>query len=90
VSRAPRWLPRILPLLVGSASVVAVFALIELLLHLDVLNRFIIPFPSDVVLSLWRVIVEEDVPGRFLLTAGEALGAGALVAGSVPASCSIR
>ena len=47
--------------------------------HVDVLNRFIIPPPSDVLAAFPRVIMEEDVLSRFLLTAGEALAASVLV-----------
>ena len=62
-----RWFPVTL----GMTTIVAVFALLELLLKIGVVNRYIVPFPSDVVLALERIIVEENVPGRIRETAFE-------------------
>ena len=53
--------------------------LVELLIRVDVINRFIVPMPSDIIAAFPRVIVEEDVLDRFLLTAGEAFSACILV-----------
>ena len=57
----------------------AFLLLVEFLLYVDVLNRFIIPPPSDIVIALPRIIMEEHVLSRFLLTAGESLAASVLV-----------
>src|SRR5262249_56190344 len=54
-------------------------ALVELLIRVGVINRFIVPMPSDVIAAFPRVIVEEHVLQRFLLTAGEAFSASILV-----------
>jgi NitT/TauT family transport system permease protein len=51
----------------------------ELLIRLGAINRFVVPLPSEIALSFGRVIREEEIPHRFLLTAGECLGAGILV-----------
>jgi NitT/TauT family transport system permease protein len=40
----------------------------------------VVPLPSEVLLALPRVVAEEDVLGRFLVTAGEAAAAGLLLA----------
>ena len=53
--------------------------MLEALIRTDVINRFIMPPPSDVLMSLGRVIVEERIPERFALTTGEALAAGILI-----------
>jgi len=58
---------------------VLALGVIELLVRFNVINRFIVPLPSQVVASLGRVIVEEDVPHRFLQTAWECLAAGVLL-----------
>ena len=63
----------------GFGSVFAVGAVLEALLQFGVLNKFIIPPPSAVLGSLWRVIVEEEIPRRFLDTATEALVAGLMI-----------
>ena len=68
-----------LPPAVGIGSLVAFFLLIELLIQIDVLNRFIIPPPSEIIGSFGRVIVEEDIFNRFLLTLTECLTAGVML-----------
>jgi NitT/TauT family transport system permease protein len=67
------------PRLVGVLSLVAFFALIELLIRIGVINRFIVPPPSEILGSFGRVIVEEHVFERFLLTAAECLTAGVML-----------
>ena len=75
----------------GMGSLLAVGGLLEALLRLGILNPFIIPPPSQVIASLWRVIVEESIPSRFLLTAGEALTAGVMITlVGVPAGLLLR
>lgn len=65
--------------LLGAGSLVAVAAILEALLQAGILNPFIIPPPSSVIASLWRVMVEESIPQRFLLTTMEALTAGVMI-----------
>jgi NitT/TauT family transport system permease protein len=69
----------VVPVLVGVASLLAALVLIEALVRIGVINRFIVPYPSEIAASFQRIIVEEDVPGRFLLTAFEALAASLLL-----------
>jgi len=68
-----------LPPAVGIGSLVAFFLAVELLIQIGVLNRFIIPPPSEVLGSFGRVIVEEDILQRFLLTLTECLTAGVML-----------
>ncbi len=68
-----------LPPAVGVGSLVAFFLLMELLIQSGVLNRFIIPPPSEIIGSFGRVIVEEDIVNRFLLTLTECLTAGVML-----------
>jgi ABC-type nitrate/sulfonate/bicarbonate transport system permease component len=70
---------RAAPPIVGIVTVVVIAAVLEALLRADLLNRYIIPLPSQVVLALERIVVEENVLSRFLATTGEAVVAGALV-----------
>lgn len=67
------------PAVLGLASFAAVIVLVEVLIRVGLINRFIVPLPSAIVLSFWRVIVEEHVLSRFLQTAGEALSAALLI-----------
>ena len=72
---AERWVP------VGfGLAVLAAFTLaMEGLLRAGVLNRFIIPLPSDVFASFPRLIAEEDILGRLLTTCQECFYAMLLV-----------
>src|SRR5215813_7658772 len=70
---------RYVPAALGLGSFVAFIALVELLIRVGVINRFIVPMPSDIIAAFPRVIVEEHVLPRFLLTAGEAFSATILV-----------
>jgi NitT/TauT family transport system permease protein len=70
---------RILPPLVGFGTFAAIIAAIEVLIRAGWINRFIVPLPSEVAESFGRVIVEEDILHRFLLTGWECLAAGVLL-----------
>src|SRR5687767_11601801 len=67
-----------LPAATGLGSIVAALAAIEALIRIDVINRFVVPPPLDIVMSFGRVITEEGIPQRLLQTGGEALAAGVL------------
>jgi len=70
-----KWLPATL----GLGALGTTLALIELAIRIEWVSRFIVPLPSDVLMSFERIIREEDVLSRFLATAGEALAAALLV-----------
>ena len=57
----------------GLTTLVGVFAILEGLLRAGIVNRYIVPLPSDVILSLERIIIEENVVGRVRETAYEML-----------------
>jgi len=67
------------PALVGVASLLVVLLIMELLIQLNFISRFIVPPPSEIAASFGRVIVEEHVLHRFLLTLGECLTAGVML-----------
>jgi ABC-type nitrate/sulfonate/bicarbonate transport system permease component len=67
------------PPLIGFGSFVAFLCAVEILVRVGLINRFIVPLPSEVAESFRRVIVEEDILHRFLLTAWECLAAGILL-----------
>jgi NitT/TauT family transport system permease protein len=68
-----------LPALIGIGTLIGALVLIEGLIRAGAVNRYIVPLPSEILASFRRVIVEEDILGRFLLTSGEALAAGLLL-----------
>jgi ABC-type nitrate/sulfonate/bicarbonate transport system permease component len=63
----------------GVGSFIVFFFIVEVLIQTDVLNRYIVPPPSEIMLSFERVIVEEDIAHRFLMTASECLTAGVML-----------
>src|ERR1700741_3721955 len=70
---------RYLPAVIGIGSLIVFVALVELLIRVRVINRFIVPRPSDIIAAFPRVVGEEHVLSRFLLTAAEAFSASILV-----------
>ena len=64
----------------GIVSLVSAVALVEFLIRVGVINRFIVPLPSQIVASLPRIISEENVLHRFWQTTQELLWASLLLA----------
>ncbi len=61
------------PFFLGFGSFVAFVLLMEAVIRVGLLNRFIVPLPSEIAVSLERIVLEEDVLGRFIATGTEAL-----------------
>jgi len=70
----------LVPLALGFGTLVACILAIEILIRIGVVNRFIVPMPSQIAGAFERVILEEDIPHRFLVTAREAFWATVLLA----------
>ena len=65
--------------MVGLGTFIAFLLIVEALIRLGFLNRFIVPPPSEIVMSFGRLFLEEDIVHRFFFTAGECLLAGVMV-----------
>ena len=76
IPKRPAGIP---PAAVGFGSLVAFFLTMELLIQTGLVNRFIVPPPSEILGSFGRIIVEEQVFSRFLLTLSECLTAGVML-----------
>jgi NitT/TauT family transport system permease protein len=70
---------RLVPFALGVGTLIVLIALTEALIRAGVVNKFIVPTPSQIAGAFSRVIVEEDIPHRFLVTAREALWAALLL-----------
>jgi NitT/TauT family transport system permease protein len=68
------------PAVVGLGSIIAFFLAAEALIRAGVINRYIVPPPSEIVGSFYRIVTEEHVFSRFLVTAGECLAASLMLA----------
>jgi len=77
IARAQR---NIVPLALGLGTLVVFILAVEVLIRAGVVNRFIVPMPSQIAGAFERVILEEDIPHRFLVTAREAFWATMLLA----------
>ncbi len=75
-----RTFDRLLPPILGFGTLILCVLIIELLIRFNVVNRFIVPMPSQIAGAFERVILEEDIPHRFLVTMRESLWATALLA----------
>ena len=67
--------------LVGLATVAVLIALVEAAIRAGIINRFIVPLPSEILRAIPRIIVEENVLHRLWQTAQEMLWASVLLAG---------
>ena len=65
---------------VGALTVLAAVALVELAIRGGAINRFIVPLPSEILLAIPRIIVEENVLHRFWQTTQEILWSTLLLA----------
>jgi NitT/TauT family transport system permease protein len=70
---------RIFPLALGIGTLAAAILAVEVLIRIGVINRFIVPLPSQIAPAFERVIIEEDIAERFRLTFLEALAAGVMI-----------
>src|SRR2546421_3254153 len=77
MARAQR---NLVPTALGVGALVACILLFEVLIRIGLINRFIVPMPSQIAGAFHRVITEEEIPHRFLVTAREALWATMLLA----------
>jgi len=76
---ARAWSARLRAPALGLGTLLLAIVVVQVLIDAGRINRFIVPLPTQIAQSFGRVIVEENVLGRFLLTAGEALAAGVLL-----------
>jgi NitT/TauT family transport system permease protein len=70
---------RFAPAVTGLAALVVFFLAMEALIQLGAISRFIVPPPSEILQSFGRVILEEHIGRRFLLTISECLAAGVMI-----------
>jgi len=63
----------VVPVVFRVICLLALVALIEVLIRAGWINPFIVPKPTDIVMSFERIIMEENILPRFFLTCGEAL-----------------
>ena len=75
MSAGARVMRQAAPFAFGVGCLLALVALIELLVRQGLINPFIVPKPTEIVLSFERIILEENILPRFFLTCGEALAA---------------
>jgi NitT/TauT family transport system permease protein len=65
--------------LFGLATLIVAGLALQGLIVADVISRYVVPPPSEVLAALGRIVAEEHVPARFLLTSVETFVAGLLI-----------
>jgi NitT/TauT family transport system permease protein len=80
VTRTTLGRSRTAPRVVGALTVLTAIALVELAIRVGVVNRFIVPLPSEILLAIPRIVVEENVVHRFWQTTQEVLWASLMLA----------
>ncbi len=65
--------------MLGLATLIAAGAALQALIVTDIISRYVVPPPTDVLAAFGRIIVDEHVLARFLLTSTETLAAGLLI-----------
>jgi len=75
----PRAEVRLLAPACGVLSLIVAAAALQALIVTDVVSRYVVPPPTDVVMAIARIVREEHVVARFLLTSGETFGSGLLI-----------
>jgi NitT/TauT family transport system permease protein len=63
----------------GLATLIAAGVVLQALIAADVISRYVVPPPFDVLGAFARIVIEEHVPSRFLLTSVETFAAGLLI-----------
>jgi ABC-type nitrate/sulfonate/bicarbonate transport system permease component len=66
--------------MIGAGTVLAAIVLVEVMIRIGLINRFIVPLPSQIIAAIPRIIAEENVLHRFWQTAQEVLWASVLLA----------
>jgi ABC-type nitrate/sulfonate/bicarbonate transport system permease component len=64
----------------GIAATIAVVAALEALIRIGVVNRYVVPLPSEILMAVPRIVAEEHVASRFWQTLQEVIWAALLIA----------
>lgn len=65
---------------VGLGTTAVVILLVEILIRYEIINPYVVPLPSQILLAIPRIVAEEHVAERFVQTALELLWAAAMLA----------
>ncbi len=71
---------RVLPPVVGLATLAALIAIWQGFADAGAINRFVAPAPNDIAAAFPELFTEEDLPGAFLQSLGETMAAGVIAA----------
>ncbi len=64
----------------GIATTIAAIAIVEALIRTGVINRYVVPLPSEILVAVPRIVAEEHVAARFWQTMQEVMWAALLIA----------
>jgi NitT/TauT family transport system permease protein len=72
-------LVRMAPVALGVATLLVFLIAVEILIRVGAINNYIVPTPIQVVSAFERIILDEDIGARFVLTLTEAFTAGIMI-----------
>ena len=72
-------LTRLGPAALGVATLLLLLIAVEVLIRAGFINNYIVPTPIQVAAAFERIILDEDIGSRFLLTFTEAFTAGTMI-----------
>jgi NitT/TauT family transport system permease protein len=72
-------LVRVAPAALGVGTLVAFLIAVEILIRIGAINNYIVPTPIQAMSAFERIILDEDIGARFLLTFTEAFTAGIMI-----------
>jgi ABC-type nitrate/sulfonate/bicarbonate transport system permease component len=64
----------------GIVATIVVVAALEALIRIGLVNRYVVPLPSEILMALPRIVAEEHVAARFWQTMQEVIWAALLIA----------
>lgn len=65
--------------LLSIGTIAGLLIIMQASIMTEMVSPYVVPLPTDIAGSFWRVIVEEGVPGRFAVTVGETFAASLLI-----------
>jgi ABC-type nitrate/sulfonate/bicarbonate transport system permease component len=74
-----RGFSRYAPAITGVVTLLIFFGIMEAAIRSGLVSRYIVPPPSEIAQSFERMVLEEHIGRRFLLTIGECLTAGVMI-----------
>jgi ABC-type nitrate/sulfonate/bicarbonate transport system permease component len=78
-ARAAMVAQRAVPMALGLVALLVSLIAMEVLIRIGLINRFIVPMPSQILMAFGGLVSEENIFGRFQQTFSEAFASGLMI-----------